>query len=206
MARDCYDDCIAFLDDQLGRLLDELRRPGAPRQHGGDHHLGPWRSVRRSWHLFGHGTTLYLDEIGVPLVILSPAAPAGRVVVQPRQPARPAGDRGRPAGALGRLAVPGPLAGGLLAVGTRSSRPGITSPALSEQADATAFQPSLGAAASTRVPDVPGGSGHHYIRRRHGARAALRPAGATRLSGSTSWVPRRATRSWRSSGGCSSRC
>ena len=28
MARDCYDDCIAFLDDQLGRLLDELERQG----------------------------------------------------------------------------------------------------------------------------------------------------------------------------------
>ena len=28
MARDCYDDCIAFLDDQLGRLLDELRGRG----------------------------------------------------------------------------------------------------------------------------------------------------------------------------------
>ena len=28
MARDCYDDCIAFLDEQLGRLLDELRRQG----------------------------------------------------------------------------------------------------------------------------------------------------------------------------------
>ena len=28
MARDCYDDCIAFLDDQLGRLLDELEARG----------------------------------------------------------------------------------------------------------------------------------------------------------------------------------
>ena len=51
MARDCYDDCIAFLDEQLGRLLDELQGPGAPRQHRRDHHLGPWGSVRRSWHL-----------------------------------------------------------------------------------------------------------------------------------------------------------
>ena len=29
MARDCYDDCIAFLDDQLGQLLDRLEGPGA---------------------------------------------------------------------------------------------------------------------------------------------------------------------------------
>ena len=28
MARDCYDDCIAFLDEQLGKLLDELQRQG----------------------------------------------------------------------------------------------------------------------------------------------------------------------------------
>ena len=28
MARDCYDDCIAYLDEQLGRLLDELDRQG----------------------------------------------------------------------------------------------------------------------------------------------------------------------------------
>ncbi len=28
MARDCYDDCIAFLDEQLGKLLEELERQG----------------------------------------------------------------------------------------------------------------------------------------------------------------------------------
>ena len=32
---------------------------------------------------FGHGNSLYLDEIAVPLVILSPDAPAGRVVAEP---------------------------------------------------------------------------------------------------------------------------
>ena len=82
MARDCYDDCIAFLDDQLGRLLDELRGQGLldntvviiTSDHGeafGDHGL------------FGHGYSVYLDEIAVPLVILSPDAPAGRVVDSP---------------------------------------------------------------------------------------------------------------------------
>ena len=127
MARDCYDDCIAFLDDQLGRLLDELRGQGLldntvviiTSDHGeafGDHGL------------FGHASSLYLDEIGVPLVILSPDAPGGPSGGQPCQPARPAGDRGRPAGALGRLTVPGPLAGGLLAVGTRAGAPGESPP------------------------------------------------------------------------------
>ena len=79
MARDCYDDCIAFLDEQLGKLLEELKRQGLldntlviiTSDHGeafGDHGL------------FGHGNSLYLDEIAVPLVMLCPGAPAGRVV------------------------------------------------------------------------------------------------------------------------------
>jgi arylsulfatase A-like enzyme len=82
MARDCYDDCIAFLDDQLGRLLDELLRRGI---------LDRTLVIITSDHgesfgthgLFGHGGSLYLDEIGVPLVILSPGAPANRIVPEP---------------------------------------------------------------------------------------------------------------------------
>jgi arylsulfatase A-like enzyme len=82
MARDCYDDCIAALDDQLGRLLDALSSQGLldntlviiTSDHGesfSDHHV------------FGHGTALFLDQTSVPLVILSPDAPAGRTVSQP---------------------------------------------------------------------------------------------------------------------------
>ncbi len=76
MARDCYDDCIAFLDEQLGRLLDELKVQGLlettdviiTSDHGeafGDHGS------------FGHAYTVNLDEVGVPLIILSPKAPGG---------------------------------------------------------------------------------------------------------------------------------
>ena len=118
MARDCYDDCIAFLDDQLGRLLERARAPGASRQHAGDHHLRPRRIVRRSRPLRPRHS-LYLDEIarpaGDPLTGRARRPRRGRS----RQPARPAGDRGRPVGPLGRLAVSGPLAGGLLVVGVR---------------------------------------------------------------------------------------
>ena len=82
MARDCYDDCIAYLDEQLGRLLDELERQGLlantdviiTSDHGeafGDHGI------------LGHSYSVNLDEIGVPLVILSPDAPAGREVYSP---------------------------------------------------------------------------------------------------------------------------
>src|SRR5262249_29468904 len=82
MARDCYDDCIAFLDEQLGRLLGELQRRGLldetvviiTSDHGeafGDHGS------------FGHSYGATFDEVGVPLVILAPGAPAGRVVGSP---------------------------------------------------------------------------------------------------------------------------
>jgi arylsulfatase A-like enzyme len=82
MARDCYDDCIAYLDDQLGRLLDHLRDSGIlddtlviiTSDHGesfGDHGL------------YLHPGSLYLDELAVPLVILAPGTPANRLVTEP---------------------------------------------------------------------------------------------------------------------------
>ena len=82
MARDCYDDCISFLDDQLGRLLDQLESQGL---------LDDTLVIITSDHgeafyehgTFLHGNSLYLEEIAVPLVILAPDAPAGRVVTQP---------------------------------------------------------------------------------------------------------------------------
>jgi arylsulfatase A-like enzyme len=82
MARDSYDDCIAYMDDCLGQLLDDLQGGGVldntvviiASDHGesfGQHGY------------FLHGMSLYLDEIGVPLVILAPDAPAGRSVDEP---------------------------------------------------------------------------------------------------------------------------
>ena len=82
MARDCYHDCVAFLDEQLGRLLDELQGQGL---------LGNTDVIITSDHgeefgehaFFGHAHNTNLDAIGVPLVILSPRAPAARVVPNP---------------------------------------------------------------------------------------------------------------------------
>jgi arylsulfatase A-like enzyme len=79
LLRDGYDDCIAFLDRQIGALLDELERRDELRNtvviitsdHGeefGEHNL------------FNHGFSLYLYESHVPLVIIAPSAPAGRTV------------------------------------------------------------------------------------------------------------------------------
>jgi len=71
LVHDAYDDCIAYLDDQLGRLFDELERRGMLKNtlvivtsdHGeqlGEHGF------------FGHGKSLYAQEVRVPLLIIPP--------------------------------------------------------------------------------------------------------------------------------------
>jgi arylsulfatase A-like enzyme len=71
LAQDAYDDCLAYLDEQLGELFEELQRRGeldrtlviVTADHGegfGEHDL------------FDHGESLYRTEIGVPLVIVAP--------------------------------------------------------------------------------------------------------------------------------------
>ncbi len=68
---DAYDDCLGYLDDQIGWLLGELARRGELERtlliitsdHGegfGEHDL------------FDHGESLYRTEIHVPLVIVPP--------------------------------------------------------------------------------------------------------------------------------------
>ncbi len=80
LARDAYDDCLAYLDEQLGALFDELQRRDIldrtlviiTSDHGeglGEHDL------------FLHGQSLYRPEIRVPLLILLPSHhPSGSVV------------------------------------------------------------------------------------------------------------------------------
>jgi arylsulfatase A-like enzyme len=163
MARDCYDDCIAFLDDQLERLLAELQRQGLldrtlviiTSDHGegfGNHGA------------FGHGGNLFLDQIAVPLVILSPGAASGRIV------ADPVSLRDLPATVVDQLGLadgspfPGHSLGSLWRSTPGQPPPEVT-PAFSEIAHATAFQP--------QAPNGLGGRGfqmslvalgRHYIR------------------------------------------
>jgi len=169
MARDCYDDCIAFLDERLGRLLDGLRRGGLldntvviiTSDHGegfGDH-----------GH-YGHSYSLYLDEIGVPLVILSPGAPAGRIVDNP------VSLRDLPATVvdLVGLSAGSPFPGRSLAALWHSPPghlpKGNTTPALSEQAHASAFQPQLrGGRGHSKFQMSLVASGQHYLRDGMGA-------------------------------------
>jgi arylsulfatase A-like enzyme len=83
LGRDSYDNCVAYLDERLGDLVDELQRRGVldrtllivTSDHGegmGEHGL------------FEHGESLYRPEIHVPLVIVLPAvARATGVVLEP---------------------------------------------------------------------------------------------------------------------------
>jgi arylsulfatase A-like enzyme len=84
LARDCYDDCLAYLDDQLGRLLDELERQALLQNtivfitsdHG--EHFGEHDGS------FGHNRTLYSQETRVPLVVIAPGrVPEGKIVTAP---------------------------------------------------------------------------------------------------------------------------
>ena len=80
LAVDAYDDCIADLDEQLGRLLDKMRRQGVldrtwliiASDHG--------ESFGEHAGVFCHGTSLYQTELHVPLLIVPPGGVAGRVV------------------------------------------------------------------------------------------------------------------------------
>jgi arylsulfatase A-like enzyme len=163
LARDCYHNCIAFLDVELGRLLDELQGQGL---------LGNTDVIITSDHgeefgehlFFGHAHNTNLDAIGVPLVILSPRAPSGQVVYSP------VSLRDLPATVVDLLGLSdgSPFPGRSLTT-YWESRPGqlpkSSSPALTEQAEAAAFQTQ-----PQPSREHPGfqmslvAAGHHYIR------------------------------------------
>ena len=77
LARDAYDDCVAHVDEQVGRLVDELGRRGLREttwvivlaDHG--------ESFGEHAGVFCHGTSLYQTELHVPLLILPPTKGAG---------------------------------------------------------------------------------------------------------------------------------
>ena len=77
---DCYDSCLAYMDERLGELFDELQRRGLldntlviiTADHGeglGEHGL------------FDHGESLYRTEIRVPLLFVIPASGTSQAVV-----------------------------------------------------------------------------------------------------------------------------
>jgi arylsulfatase A-like enzyme len=132
LARDAYDDCLGYLDAQIGKLFDALASRDLLRNtlviitsdHGeelGEHGL------------FGHGRSLYGQEVHVPLLIMQPGGPAGWVVTDP------VSMRDLPATIVGLLGLAqgAPFPGGSLAGSwsTGSRQHGIaSSPAFSEVA------------------------------------------------------------------------
>ena len=80
LARDCYDNCIAYLDGQLGELFNELQKRGVLDQTlvivAADHGEGLGEHG-----LFDHGESLYRTEIRVPLLIALPASSQRQGVV-----------------------------------------------------------------------------------------------------------------------------
>ncbi len=80
-AASAYDDCIADLDEQIGILLDNLRRDGAldrtwliiTADHG--------ESFGEHAGTFCHGTSLYQTELHVPLLVIPPGGNATKQVV-----------------------------------------------------------------------------------------------------------------------------
>jgi arylsulfatase A-like enzyme len=113
-----YDGAIAYVDDQIGRLLDELDRRGLAHNtivvitsdHGemlGEHGL----------HL--HRNCLYREAIHVPLIVRWPGGvPAGLRVAQPVSIASIPATVAELAGAKAELLLPGPSLAALWQPGT----------------------------------------------------------------------------------------
>jgi arylsulfatase A-like enzyme len=83
LARDCYDDCIAYLDDQVSRLFSELDARGLLENTlvvvTADH--GELMGERGE---FGHGQSLHHEVVNVPLVVVAPKrVQSGRIVPTP---------------------------------------------------------------------------------------------------------------------------
>jgi len=83
VVRDDYDNCIADLDEQLGRLIDELERRAVLERTwviiAADH----GESFGEHPRVFRHGGSLYQTELHVPLVIIPPAGiPPKQIVTE----------------------------------------------------------------------------------------------------------------------------
>jgi arylsulfatase A-like enzyme len=163
LVRDAYDDCIAHLDRQVGALLDELDRRGVLKNtlviitsdHGeafGEHGV------------FDHGSSLYLGEVRVPLVMLGPTMPPDIAI------SRPVSLRDLPATIVDQLKLTAgsPFPGDSLASYWRTSfgaGRGRASAALSEGSFPIQFDPRHGRGPSQRGYSMSlVDKGQHYVR------------------------------------------
>lgn len=166
LARDSYDNCLAYLDDRLAELFVELDRRGILREtlvvitadHGenlGEHGL------------YDHGESLYRPEIRVPLLIVPPGDQRTKKVVD-----RVVSLRDLPA-TIAELAAPGarsPFPGRSMAWLWRDSEQGPTEPSpeitvFSELAAPNPIDPNQGRSPAHRGPLVSLADGNYiYIR------------------------------------------
>ncbi len=81
-AADAYDDCIADLDEQLGKLVDELEGRGVLERTwliiASDH----GESFGEHTSIFCHGKSLYETELHVPLLVIPPGGSATKHAVK----------------------------------------------------------------------------------------------------------------------------
>ena len=152
---DCYDNCLAYLDERLGELFDELQSRGVLDQtlvivtadHGeglGEHDL------------FDHGESLYRTEIRVPLLIVLPArSRSSSSRSRNRQPARSAGDHHRSGRPGAWFSVSGSVAGQAVARSFARSRFRVpVEEALSELEVSNPANPNQGRSPAARGPLV----------------------------------------------------
>ena len=106
--RESYESCIAYIDDQIGRLFADLERPGDAREYPRDRDLRPRRALQRT--RIRRARPERLPPRG-PCPPADPPPATPRVGGQRGRPRagvapRPAGDGRRPARRCERLAVP----------------------------------------------------------------------------------------------------
>jgi arylsulfatase A-like enzyme len=165
LALDSYDNCVAYLDEQLGALFDDLQKRGlldttlvvVTADHGeglGEHDL------------FDHGESLYRNEIRVPLLIVPPANQRRQGVVTDTVSLR---DLPATIADLTGLGAEAPFPGRSLAPlwheRTASAVTIATEGALSELASPNPFNPNQGRSPAHRGPLVSlAAEGFVYIR------------------------------------------
>ncbi len=198
---DSYDDCVANLDEELGRLIDELDRRSVLERTWviitGDH----GESFGEKPGVFWHGTSLYETQLHVPLVIIPPAG-----VAPPRVVTETASLRDLPATIVDALGFKtgSPFAGNSLArfwngSASASAKASVSEQALSEVVPLGSFGPgSLAIALQAAMAD--GRTDRRgldlYPTRRGGPRGAVPRARRTPRSGTTSPATRPCSRRW----------
>ena len=178
LASDAYDDCLAYLDEQLGRLFNRVDRSGV---------LGNTLVIVTADHgeqfgehdLYCHASSLYDPEIHVPLLVILPAAAHAGAPSPSRSACRIACDHRRDSRLRRHRALPRPVARRLLG-SFRASRVRATSRrSRRSRQDRSEPGPFAGLRRSDESPRVRAGHIHSQRRRDRGV---VRPRDRSRTA------------------------